>query len=363
MNRSDFLALTGTLALASGNGRPAQAPNDKFDEFIAFLQARNTKQYATVPPSGIYEESFVPIGGIEQWVTIHGEDRANPVLLFVHGGPGDTTNPWTFVLFKRWQRYFTIVQWDQRGAGKTLQRSGQGIAPTVTIDRMVRDGLELTGYLVARLEKPKILLVAHSFGTILGLSMVRRAPQRYLAYVGTGQVADSTRNYFVAYDELLKYARSTKNDAAVRELLAAGPPPYASGAGYQVQRTWSNAFEGADEFLPGTLGLRLTAPGGGVESIVNDAQGEVFSANLLVPQTSKLTSADLGFTFDVPIFMIQGAIDFTTPVLAARRYFDAIAAPRKEFATIPDGGHFSVFMHANAFREQLMAFVNPLIPR
>jgi pimeloyl-ACP methyl ester carboxylesterase len=362
MNRRNFVALSTALTSVAGSGAPAAAstpPYDKFEALVTFLQGRNTKQYATVPPGGIYDESFVPIGGIQQWVTIHGDDRRNPVLLFLHGGPGDTTNPWTFILFKSWQRYFTMVQWDQRGAGKTFERNGNGIAPTVTIDRMARDGVELTEYLCTNLDKRKIIVVAHSFGTILGLSMMRKSPQRYLAYVGTGQVADSTKNYSVAYDELLKYARATSNSEAISELSVAGPPPYANGAGDQVQRKWSNAFEKADEFLPGTLGLRLTAPGGGVQSIVNDASGEVFSANLLVPQTIHLTATDLGFSFGVPIFMIQGEIDFTTPTVAARRYFDAIQAPLKNFATIPDGGHFAVFMHSDAFLRQLVELVGP----
>jgi pimeloyl-ACP methyl ester carboxylesterase len=364
MNRSEFLALSSTITTAAGSGAPVAprlpAPYGDFDSFVSFLVDRNTKQYARVPSGGIYEESFVSIGGIEQWVTLHGDDRTNPVLLFLHGGPGDTTNPWTFILFKSWQHDFTIVQWDQRGAGKTLQRNGDGIASTITIDRMVQDGVELTDYLCSHLNKKRIIVVAHSFGTILGLTMMRRSPQRYLAYVGTGEVADSTKNYFVAYNALLAYARATNNAQATSELLAVGAPPYASGAGFQVQRKWSNHFEGADEFLPGTIGLRLTAPGGGVQSVVDDAAGELFSANLLVPQISKLTAADLGFSFEVPIFFIQGEIDFTTPTVAAQQYFDAIRAPQKDFATIEGGGHFSVFMHSEAFLQRLTKFVTPL---
>ena len=361
MNRGEFVSLSSGVTAAFAGARvpvpPAEKlpqPYQKLEDFLSFLQARNTKQYATIPAAGIYEESFLSIGGIKQWVTIHGDDRRSPVLLFVHGGPGDTTNPWTFILFGEWRKYFTVVQWDQRGAGKTLAENGPGIASTVTVDRMAQDGVELTEYLCGHLRKQKIMVVAHSFGTVLGLLMARALPQRYFAYIGTGQVADSTQNYAVAYTELVKYARRTDNAEALDDLTAAGPPPYASGAGYQIQRKWANAFEGADEFLPGTIGLRLTAPGGGVQSVVDDAEGEVFSANLLVPQTSKLTERDLGIEFDIPIYFIQGEIDFTTPTVAARRYLDAIHAKRKGFATIPDGGHFSVFMHSQAFLDNMI---------
>ena len=72
------------------------------------------------------------IGGIEQWITIRGDDRNNPALLFLHGGPGDVTNPWAFAFFTPWEKYFTVVQWDQRGAGRTLRTSGRAVAFLVT---------------------------------------------------------------------------------------------------------------------------------------------------------------------------------------------------------------------------------------
>ncbi|HEY6257302.1 MAG TPA: alpha/beta fold hydrolase, partial [Xanthobacteraceae bacterium] len=182
---------------------------------------------------------------------IRGENRNNPVLLFLHGGPGDVTNPWTFALFAPWEKQFTVVQWDQRGAGRTLRKTGPSIAATMTLERMSEDGIELTEYLRKHLGQDKIVVVAHSFGSILGLRMVRSRPDLFYAYVGTGQVADETRNYAVAYEALLKKARSLRNQRAVEELTRVGPPPYASGEGFGVQRKWSNNFEGADQFLPG----------------------------------------------------------------------------------------------------------------
>ena len=116
----------------------------------------------------IHEESFVRIGGIEQWITIRGENRNNPVLLLLHGGPGDATNPWGYAGFRNWLKYFTLVQWDQRGAGRTFGRNGADAASTITIDRMVQDGVELTELLSKRLQKDKIVLVGHSWGSILG---------------------------------------------------------------------------------------------------------------------------------------------------------------------------------------------------
>jgi hypothetical protein len=156
----------------------------KFDDLLSFLRTRNAQQYAMSSAKGIDEGSYVTIGGIEQWVTIRGWDRDNPVLLFLHGGPGDVTNPWTFALFAPWERHFTVVQWDQRGAGRTLRKTGPTVAPTITVERMVQDGIELSEYLRKHLSKEKIIIVGHSFGTILGLAMVRARTELFYAYVG-----------------------------------------------------------------------------------------------------------------------------------------------------------------------------------
>src|SRR6478672_7356876 len=119
----------------------------KLDALVSFLRERNAKQFAIRSAKGIDEAGYVNIGGIEQWVTIRGQDRANPVLLFLHGGPGDVTSCWTFRMFDPWEDHFTVVQWDQRGAGRTLKKSGTAGAPSLTVDRMAQDGIELAEYL------------------------------------------------------------------------------------------------------------------------------------------------------------------------------------------------------------------------
>jgi len=338
----------------------AESEYRKFDERLSSLRTRNAQLYAISSPKGIDEGRYVTIGGIEQWITIRGWDRDNPVLLFLHGGPGDVTSPWTFALFAPWEKQFTVVQWDQRGAGRTLRKSGPSVAPTITVDRMVQDGIELTEYLLKHLDKKKIIMVGHSFGTILELGMARARPELFYAYVGTGQVADETKNYFVAYDELLKKARSVGNQQAVDELTHAGPPPYESGEGYRVQWKWANAFEGADQFLLGTIGLTLVAPGSSVQVMNDIGDGEILSAEQLVPHTKSKGPKELGLEFSIPMFFIQGAEDFTTPTVLARNYLDSIKAPRKEFVAINGAGHFAVFMHADQFLQVLVKLVGPL---
>lgn len=331
----------------------------KLDALLSSVRARNSENFA-LPRDGVDEGRFVSIGGIDQWVTIRGYDRANPVLLFLHGGPGDVTNPWSFALFAPWERQFTVVQWDERGSGRTFRKNGKSIAPTLTVERMAQDGIELAEYLRKHLGKAKIIIVAHSFGTILGLRMARARPDLFYAYVGTGQVANERRSYEVAYDALLKKARALGNADALAQLDEIGRPPYQDGRGYRVQWRWANAFEGADQFLFGTIGLALVAPGYSAQDINDSGDGQMLSGELLVPQLHSQGPKELGLEFAVPMFVFQGDEDFATPTSLARSYLDSMKAPTKAFVPIEGGGHFAVFMKSDRFLQELVHRVRPL---
>ena len=330
----------------------------------AFVRGRHARDYAIATPPGIDEGRYVTIGAIEHWITIRGEDRRNPVLLFLHGGPGDATNPWGYAAFRTWLKAFTVVQWDQRGTGRTLGRSGPSVGPTITVDRMAQDGIELADTLRRTLQKDRILLVGHSWGSILGVYMAKARPDLFSAFVGTGMVGDPQKNYVVAYETLLEKATKLGEARAIRELKDVGPPPYADGRGYGVQRRWANLFEGADFFIASMVGLALDAPGYRPHDIRDWMDGQVLSAERLVSQTSAtsaVTATSLAGDFAVPVFVIQGAEDFTSPTSLARTFVQSIRAPRKAFVTIPDAGHFAVFMKRDAFLHALVAKVLPAI--
>jgi len=354
----------GTFGQAAKDQLPSVPPGvdseyRKFEDLASFLRTRIAKEYAIDSAKGVDGAMYVHVGGIDQWVTIRGEDRQNPVLLFVHGGPGDVTNPWSFAYFAAWEKHFTVVRWDERGAGRTLRKTGPSVASTMTLDRMAQDGIELSEFLRKHLGKDRIVLVAHSFGSILGLRMVQARPDLFYAYVGTGQVADETKNYSVAYAALLEKAQAIGNHQATDELRRIGPPPYTNGEGYGIQRKWSNRFEGADRFLYGSLGLALVAPGYSVRDLNDSLDGQNLSGERLAPQMRSETMKELGLEFRVPMFFFQGTEDYTSPTALARQYLGVIKAPLKEFVPI-DGGHFAVFMHSDQFLQELVARVRPM---
>jgi pimeloyl-ACP methyl ester carboxylesterase len=335
------------------------ADREKLDAMLAFVRNRNARDYAITSPNGVNEGRYVEVGGIQQWITIRGEDRNNPVLLFLHGGPGDATNPWSHAAFRSWLKYFTVVQWDQRGTGRTLGKNGASSASTITVERMTQDGVELAELLRREMRKDKIVLVGHSWGSTLGVFMAKSRPELFYAFVGTGQVADPANGYTVAFHALLKKAEALGDQRAIQELKEVGPPPYADGRGFGVQRRWSNLFEGADSFIASMIGLALTAPGYTSRDLNDWLDGQGLTADRLVPQTRALEAKALGGDFALPVFVIQGAEDFTTPTSLANTFVSSIRAPQKSFVAI-EGGHFAVFMKSDLFLRELVARVRPL---
>ena len=361
LNRREALFAFSGLALSTSartQGHPASNDDElrKLSAAFDFLRKRNATDYAITTPNRIEEAKYLKIGGIEQWVTIRGEDRDNPVVLLLHGGPGDCTNPWGYAGFRTWLKSYTIVQWDQRGAGRTLGRNGRSSAETVSIDRLTQDGIELAAAVRTLLHKEKIILLGHSWGSVLGVLIAKEKPDLFQAYIGTGQVRRPSGAYDVAFDALLAKARAVGEGRAVRELQEIGRPPYKDGHGYQVQRRWSNLFEGADAFIASMLGFALNAPGYTLADVNDWFDGQNLSAERLIAQERELSPNALTGRFALPVFVIQGAEDFTTPTSLAKSFVDDIEAPHKAFVTIK-GGHFAVFMNSPEFLKQMSALL------
>ncbi|HEU4989578.1 MAG TPA: alpha/beta hydrolase [Gemmatimonadaceae bacterium] len=361
------IVLTVTVARSaeaqdSGWSRAEARALLKTDTLLTFLRQRNAGYYAITTPNGIDDRRYVTLGGMPQWVTIRGENKNNPVILFVHGGPGDAMSLFGYAVFRAWEKYFTLVQWDQRGAGLTYERSGPSVAPTVTIDRIVADGLELADTLRRELHKDKIILIGHSFGSMIGVLMVKAKPALFSAYVGTGQVgAPSATTQAVAYRQLLAAARKRDEGVALRELEDIGPPPFKDARGWQIAHKWANLFEHADAFLNASLMFEMTAPGYTLADLDAKIDGEGFSGEQLVPQINAFDVSRLRGWFGTPVFVFQGVEDYTTPDTLAHAWLNAIHAPRKAFVRIAGGGHFVMFTEPDAFLDELRRRVAPSI--
>ena len=235
-------------------------------------------------------------------------------------------------LFVPWEKEFTVVQWDQRGAGKTLETTGASVADTMSVARMARDGLEVSEYLRNRLHKDKILLLGHSWGSILGIQMAQQRPDLFYAYVGTGQVGNMPKSQQLSYAHLLEKTRSANDLKAVKALEGIGPPPFDSLDKVIVYLNWLEPYKAESDraALSSPVGsLTSPAPGYSLRDEYNRIRGfaqiptwrlyqEMLSADL----------ASLGTGFQLPVYFFQGAEDERTPAPLAKEYFDKINAPR-----------------------------------
>jgi pimeloyl-ACP methyl ester carboxylesterase len=331
--------------------------------YRAYLQHANARAIAIRTPNGIDEGMYVKISGINQWIQIRGQDRNNPVLLCLHGGPGATWLP-LVALFVPWEKQFTVVQWDQRGAGRTLEATGPSVADTMSIDGMAQDGIEVAEFLRTHQHKQKIVLLGHSWGSILGIHMIKERPDLFYAYVGTGQAADMQKSMQIGYAYSLEKARAAGDKQAVKELENIGPPPYDSLNKVAVHFKWLGHYEvESDRIAESSILGRLIfgAPNFSLWDIYNRDRGFLDIPTWQLYQEMLNTKlASLGTDFRVPIFFFQGTEDEVTVATLARDYFDTIKAPHKEFVTFDGGGHFAVWSMPDKFLQELVARVRPL---
>src|SRR5690606_30437506 len=181
---------------------PAEDRYEKARDVVRDLQR-------IVTPSGIQESYKARIGGIDQWINVRGQDRDNPVILFIHGGPASPLTPTLWEFQRPLEEYFTVVNYDQRGAGKTfLANDPDQVADTLHIDRYVDDAIEIAEYVRKRYGKDKLILMAHSWGTVVGMGAALRRPDLFHAYVGIGQVINVRDNEQISFDYALAQARS-----------------------------------------------------------------------------------------------------------------------------------------------------------
>src|SRR5580698_89947 len=320
----------------------------------AIVPALSTRARAA---QSIDQSDYVKLGGIEQWISIKGEDTANPVLLVVHGGPADVQWP-NADKYVPWQKDFTLVQWDQRGAGHTYGHSGGDKTPGVNLDRIVKDGIELAEYLVRDRHKKKIILLGHSWGSVVGAMMAAARPELFAAYVGTGQVESWAFNVKSQFDTILAHARATNDDATLQELEAIGTPdPKDTHQYFTFSRNFRSLWAQPDQDWLAHLRAQA-ATLKGTKDFDDDEKGQMFTDPLVLPDQVKTDLSVVAVHIGTDVFIIQGADDVITPVAGARDYFAKIEAPHKEFIALPDAGHFA-FMTSAAFLPALTDEVRP----
>jgi pimeloyl-ACP methyl ester carboxylesterase len=305
-------------------------------------------------PKRIEEARYLTIGGIEQWVTIRGEDDRKPVLLLLHGGPGDAQTAFASA-YAPYEKDFVLVQWDQRGAARTFAKSG---APELSLDKLVAEGIDLSQQLRARFPKQRLILMGHSWGTIIGSGMAQLRPELFDAYVGTGQVAAWADTVQWQFDWLKQRYREAGNAAELAKLEAIGTPDPKNVAQYFG---WSRGLRqnvGAADKDWFTDMLATAKANGETDATIKAAGDGMNASGAALIGVTVLTDLPASApSFKMPYYVIQGRDDLHAPTALARTYFDKVQAPRKQYAVIEDGGHFALATHAEEFDRLLAQMV------
>jgi pimeloyl-ACP methyl ester carboxylesterase len=319
-----------------------------------------------VSDNGIDEAKAVEIGGTRQWITVRGRDKRNPILLVIHGGPASPELPNRYLFEAPWTDFFTVVEWDQRGSGKSfLLNDPDKLAPTMTIERMIADAEELTAYLRTTYGRDKIFAIGHSWGTLVGLNLAQRHPDWLYAYIGAGQIINMREAEKVNYAWVLGQARQAGDAKAIAELEAIAPYPNADGTipieKIGTEREWSVHFGGLTH---GRSTYDWWENAGRLSPDYSDAeikavdQGSAFSFPKLMPQ---LAAANFdGFTkIGCPVIIFAGRYDYTTPSQPVEKWFKRLHAPAKRWVWFENSAHM---MFVEEPGQVLMHLVRDALP-
>jgi pimeloyl-ACP methyl ester carboxylesterase len=348
---------------AQSTGNPPEKPITYTRKEVTDILADARK---IVSDNGIEELLPLQVNGTTQWISVRGRDRGNPILLYLHGGPGSPTMPEAYLFQAPWEDFFTVVQWDQRGTGKTYAANDAvALAPTITIDQMDADAAEVIQQLRTRYHKEKIFLLGHSWGSALGLRMAQAHPDWLYAYIGVGQMVDAAQSEADGYSFAIEQARAHHNQDAVRELEAIAPYPGSQPITIEhvgVQRKWLMYYGGlawgrtdfmwvanAWELSPDYTDKELDAIG----------QGSLYSLTHLLPVLATLDYTRMTI-FRCPIFMFTGRHDYDVSNRLTADWFEKVRAPHKKLVWFENSAHLPMLEEPGQFLMHLVTDVRPM---
>jgi len=321
------------------------------------------RKYRILSSSGIDEKLYININGHNQYVFIRGKDINNPIILNIHGGPA---NPDAFLTYEFAQAItdeFTYISWDQRGCGRTYYKNKHIDPKNESTDfvQAIRDVDELVNYLCKRFKKKKIVIMGHSYGSLLGASYVAKYPERVERYIGIGQSISIKDTQKMNYNEaacLLKdnRAKSDKLAMAYKGLQESFSPENLM----KFQRITLPCFVANMPDLKRTnqIKLILSSP----DLAFNDIRWLVGMLNLkahytrnkkLLDYTLSANIYHIGNEYSVPMYFISGEYDKTCRVDLLKKYYDGIIAPNKKLVIMKACGHSPQIDEPMLFAEEV----------
>ena len=325
--------------------------------FGSILRVGRTSTPPMGTPNGIAELQPVELNGYLQWLLIRGQDVSKPLLLFLHGGPGESNMWLAHYTMKELEQHFVCVNWDQRGTGRSFR---PGPPPeTMTIDQFVKDTIALIELLCARFGQQKVLLLGHSWGSVLAMKVAAARPDLLYAVIGMGQVVDMKRGEDLSYRYALERAHAEHNRKAIRSLeQLGGADTYRKDSTF-VQRRWLVRYGGMMH-APDTgavVSILLNAPECSIADCIRGLRmrdmkfscrrmgDEVMGVNLLreIPELS------------VPVVFFTGSYDYTTPCVLVEQFYAALHVPSKKLIWFEHSAHMPHMEEPDKFQRELIA--------
>ena len=319
-----------------------------------------------VAPEGVQETYKASIGGIAQWINVRGQDKSNPMILFVHGGPASPTMPTTW----QWQRpveeYFTVAHYDQRGVGKTLRANEvEAVADTIHIDRFVDDAIEVAEHLRAKYGKDKLILAGHSWGTIIATRAALKRPELFHAYVGMGQVASVRENERISFEYGMAQARKHGNAEALTEMAAIAPYPGDQPITREriiVARKWPQYYGGLSAYRSDSKYF-FSGPILSPEYDQSDwkaiNEGSLLTLGRVLQEWTEVDFSQVK-RFPIPIVQFLGRHDYTTPTEPVVKWMAQLKAPYKHSVWFERSAHMMPWEEPGKLLTSLLTYVRPL---
>ncbi len=306
--------------------------------------------YNQTPDGGINESMYIDVNGTKQWINIYGEDLNNPVLLYLHGGPGSSTSSIDYVITRKWADVYTVVTWDQRNCGKSYDAKQNDIV--LTRDLFMTDGKEVTEFLLEHLSKDKITVLGHSWGSIYGANLVLEYPQYYECFIGTGQLVDYLENEKAFKQEAKLWA---EGDMEALELVEQLTPEHVTMEHIMARNALMEKYgynmmvNGSDYNLITTV---IFNPNYSVTDWIKYLRSDM-SVFLEFFDSDEFASFSIkGRTdYQVPFYNINGDKDYQTNYKLAQEYFEQVNAPQKQMFLMENMTHGLLESDSEGFSE------------
>ncbi|XOJ02486.1 alpha/beta fold hydrolase [Paenibacillus polymyxa] len=290
----------------------------------------------------------VEINGTGHEVMIRGVDRTNPILIFVHGGPGCSEIPYVRKYQKELEQHFTVVHYDQRGSGKSYHFFED--YSNLTTDVLVDDLLALRDYVSKELNQEKAILIGHSFGTYIGMKAAAKAPTQFHAYIGIGQMANTLQSELESLEYTYEQAKQAGNEDDVKklELIRSSIEQGKELTPRILLQKYGGAARLINENRDYISGFLLNPEYNGLD-MIRFYTGMFSSQDILLREAFDQNLPEIVDHLEIPTCFVTGKYDYMTTANAARDYFDVLDAPIKDFIVFNESAHYPQFEEKEKF--------------